>query len=164
MKLKSPDFWIHPSLRDKRVKGTLHIIIAVIFVTQNVKKMKLKLLLLALALTMLACSGNDKHDEVICTEEFRIVGVTVTGVELTDFYTLRASSNDSIRFNENPAYPMGSWYPVLDDSYQPILEGTQEDFYFIGTIGDSTVFEIHFIIGADQCHISKVLGPEKIEI
>lgn len=126
--------------------------------------MKFKLLFWVLALVMIACSGNDKSDEVNCTEEFRMIGVTVTGGQLTDFYTIRAATNDIIRFTDNQGYPLGSWYPVLDDSYQPILEGKQEDFYFIGRIGDSTLFEKHFIIGADQCHISKILGPEKIQI
>ncbi|MCF8366029.1 MAG: hypothetical protein K9H16_09620 [Bacteroidales bacterium] len=126
--------------------------------------MKYHLALMAGLLLLFACSCNSRQDAVICTEEFRLIGVTVTGGELSDFYTVRETTKDTIRFTENQNYPLGSWYPILDDSYQPILEGIGEDFYFIGTIGDSGKFEQHYIIGADQCHIIKVLGPEKIEI
>lgn len=119
---------------------------------------------LLMVLMLAACSGNSSDKEVICTEEFRIIGVAVSGGRLSDFYTIRVSTNDTIRYTENEIYPIVNWYPILDDSYQSVLEGNQEDFYFIGKSENDIVIEQFYNISADKCHIFKVNGPESILI
>ncbi len=128
----------------------------------NFIQMKKYFPLFAIFMFLVACSGNDHKDEIICTDEFRIVGVNVTGGELTDFYTVRPSINDTIPYNEDQTYPIGHWYPVLDDTYQILLEGIEDDFYFVGILDGEKVINQHFIIGADRCHIYKKLGPESV--
>ena len=108
------------------------------------------------------CSGKDNNGEIICSNEFRIIGVTVSGGVLTDFYTVWPTTNDTIRYSDNQNYPMGHWYPVLDDSYQILLEGIEDDFYFVGIMDGVKVINQHFIIGADRCHIYKTSGPREI--
>lgn len=103
-----------------------------------------------------------KNKEVNCTEEFRTVGVTVTGDSLTDFYTIRISNSDTIRIVVD--YPNNQWYPVLDDNYQNKIANSQESFRFIGEINDTIVVNEDFIIRADQCHISKVSGKEVVNL
>ena len=109
------------------------------------------------------CEEDDPVDEVICTEEFRRIGVKVTGGELDDFYTLRISNGDTIRFSQD-VYPMVNWYPILDDSYQPVLEGTVEDFMFVGVKDGNPVIQQNYEIGADPCHIFRQSGPQSIAL
>lgn len=121
-------------------------------------------ILILSALLVGACSTDSKEEEVICTEEFIVIGIKVSGGSLTDYYTLRESNTDTIRFTDNSAYPVGNWYPILDDSYQTILENTQEDFIFYGKINDAIVVNQPYIIGADRCHIKKISGASQVSI
>ena len=106
-------------------------------------------------------SCNDKED-VPCTMEFRTIGITVTGDSLTDYYTIRLSTADTLRFIYGNPFIENHWYPVLDDNYQSKIANSQENFRFIGKINDTVVVNEAFIIKADACHIDKVSG--KIEI
>jgi hypothetical protein len=121
-------------------------------------------ILILLAVLLAACSTDANEEEVICTEEFIVIGVKVSGATLSDYYTVRVSNNDTIRFTNNSTYPIGNWYPILDDSYQAILENTQEDFIFYGKINDATVVNEAYIIGADQCHIKKISGASQVSV
>jgi|GEM_PF-813070 len=149
----------HESLKGFYRETTFNIIRASVANFMQVKKY---FPIFAIFIMLAACSGKDNKDEIICSDEFRIVGVTVTGGELQDFYTVRSSTNDTIRYSDNQDYPMGRWYPVLDDSYQILLEGIEDDFYFVGILDGVKVINQHFIIGADRCHIYKLSGPREI--
>lgn len=120
--------------------------------------------LFAIFTTLMACSSGDDPVEVNCTEEFRMIGVKVTGEELTDFYTLRVSTGDTIRFTNGDTYPLVNWYPILDDSFQPILEGSEEEFLFVGELDGPEVLRETYVIGADQCHIYRQSGPQAIAL
>ena len=124
-----------------------------------IKKFSLLIFTILLAL---GCSKSDDPDEIICSDEFRMIGLTVTGGSLDDFYTVRESTKDTIRFTDNGIYPISRWYPVLDDSYQEILKDTEEHFYFCGFADADQVVHEPFIIGADACHIFKVSGKESV--
>jgi hypothetical protein len=124
-------------------------------------KMKNYFMAFLLILVMSACSDGD-DSEIICTEEFRIIGVKVSGGALSDYYTIRTSTADTIRFAGDQGYPIGNWYPVLDDSFQVLLEGTEEEFSFAGEVDGSRVVNAIFIIGADVCHVYKKSGPAEI--
>ena len=119
-------------------------------------------MLLLLMATLMAASSNDKNKEVVCTTESRITGVKVIGGELDDFYTLRATTADTIRFTAEGQYPFNNWYPILNDNFQPILEGKREDFVFVGIKNTAEVVREQFSIGADVCHIIKYSGPAEV--
>jgi hypothetical protein len=121
-------------------------------------------LLIFVILLVLGCSKSDDPDEIVCSDEFRTIGLTVSGGRLSDFYTIRESTGDTIRFTGSGIYPLSRWYPILDDSYQEILYDTEEQFYFYGEIDGSRVVEELYIIGADACHIFKVTGKESVSI
>jgi hypothetical protein len=129
----------------------------------SMNKSKFPILIL-LAVLLAACSTDANEEEVICTEEFIVIGVKVSGATLSDYYTVRVSNNDTIRFTNNSTYPIGNWYPILDDTYQTILENTEEDFIFYGKINDATVVNEAYIIGADQCHIKKISGASQVSV
>lgn len=110
--------------------------------------------LLLLLTTAFAC----KEDQVACTMDFRMVTVTVTGPALTSYYTLRTTTGDTIRTGQENIGGMAGIYPILDDSYQSILEGRTENFIFRGFINDSLVVNESYGISADECHIAYASG------
>lgn len=101
-------------------------------------------------------------DPVFCTEEFRFVTLEVNGGVPESFFTLRKSTGDTIRFEQQALFD--NQYPVLDDSYQDELEGKTDEFEFVGFQGDSEVIREVFEIKADECHIEKVSGPTAVTI
>lgn len=110
--------------------------------------------LLLLLTTTVAC----EEDPIACTMDFRMVMVNVTGPALTSYYTLRTANGDTIRIGQENTGGMAGIYPVLDDSYQSILEGRTENFIFRGFINDSMVVNESYGISADECHIDYVSG------
>ena len=113
---------------------------------------------IGLVLILLSCT---KHDEVACTMEFRSVQIKIIGEELSDFYTVRLSTNDTLQF-EHFFTPNEGYYTVLDDSFQSQLQGKKEQFRFIGKINNDIVVDELFMIEADKCHINYVSG--KLEV
>ena len=126
-----------------------------------IKNRHVALLIIWITLLAAGCNGNDDQ-EVICSDEFKTIGVKVIGGRLDDFYTIRMATADTIRFTESGQYPLSNWYPILDDSYQPLLEGTREDFIFAGIKNATEVVRQQFSIGADVCHIIKYSGPVEV--
>ena len=123
----------------------LHLIIKLFFVV-------------ILLLSIISCT------KPICTKELFVSEVTVSGDSLTDFYTIRNSNSDTIKFTTGKGSYLGR-LPVLSDNYYDILKGIPpEDFKFIGIINDVIVFNEPFVYSADECHIVKVSGKEEIKL
>ncbi|MCP4125348.1 MAG: hypothetical protein GY751_26745 [Bacteroidetes bacterium] len=122
--------------------------------------MRLYLFLLSILCLLLTTSCNSNR--IACTEEFRTVGISVTGDLLTDHFTIREATSDTIRYADNSGFPPEDYYVVLDDNYQSEIAGSRENFRFIGMIGTMTVVDELFVIKADQCHISYVSGNTEI--
>lgn len=116
-------------------------------------------ILFLFAILFFACS---KEADVICTEEFRFVGVNVEGDSLSDFFTIRQKTSDTIRSNQSVVFPEYIWYIILDDSFSQTLKNSSETFTFQGLIKDSVVISQEYVIKADECHITRQSGPDKI--
>jgi hypothetical protein len=98
---------------------------------------------------------------IVCTEEFRIVSLTVTGEPLTDYYTIRVSSGDTIR--HTGVYQSGdNWYPVLTDDYHPHMQRKKEEYRFTGLRDGAIVVDEIFEISSDKCHIQQISGKSKV--
>lgn len=110
-----------------------------------------------------ACQTDVKANEGICTQEFHSIGLRVLGDSLTDFYTIRLSTPDTIR-RSTGIESQTHWYLVLDDSYQRQLANKQESFRFIGKQGQRVVVQQDYVIAADQCHVKKVSGISEIQL
>jgi hypothetical protein len=93
--------------------------------------------------------------------EFRTVTIIVNGEPLDDFFTIRLKSNDTLRLTRDNLIDQNS-YPVLDDSFQKILEGKTEEFRFLGFKNNVMVVNEPFVIKADKCHIEYVNGRREI--
>ena len=116
--------------------------------------------LIFLLLSLLA-SCITRKDQVMCTEEFRSVTITVHGDTLDAHYTVRVSTGDTV-FSAGITFPWSGVYVVLDDSYRQPIENRTEDFRFTGYVGDTLVVDEIFRISADRCHISYVSGKTDI--
>lgn len=116
------------------------------------------LIIVLLAFTSLA---GCKEEQIACTEEFRYIGIKVLGDILTDYYTVRLSTMDTLRVSDS-GFPEEYWYPVLTDSYQVLFPNKTETFRFIGEVNDVVEVSEDFVISADDCHISKVSGTEQV--
>jgi hypothetical protein len=108
---------------------------------------------------LVACSDSG----VACTEEFRIVSITVNGDVLNKVYTVRKSNNDTI-FNDQGGVFGSNTYVVLDDNYLSKLKSQTDDFLFVGEINGSVVIEELFKIRADECHVEYVSGNTDVDL
>ncbi|KAA0992607.1 hypothetical protein [Dyadobacter aurulentus] len=126
------------------------------------KAQKLPLLIsLLLVAGSNACEPGPGRKDINCTEEFRTVGVKISGEPLSDYYTIRLSTSDTIRAKPG-IEPSSGWYWILDDSYKELLKNRKEVFRFIGKRGNATVVDEEYLIEADHCHINKVSGKDEI--
>lgn len=104
----------------------------------------------------------------MCTTEFITYNLYVKGDTLTDFYTIRISTNDTIRDLNEGYFPTDNYgrrgYAILNDGYRKILNGKKEGFVFIGEIDAQIVIQELYIFGAGECHVYKESGKEIIEI
>lgn len=108
---------------------------------------------------VISCGNND--DQVFCTEEFRTIAVTIPNTPLSDYYTLRNSTNDTIRIGQENI--LGNFtYPILDDNYKSNLTNSQDVFTFVGLIDEEIVITETYIIMADKCHVDLVSGRTEI--
>jgi len=107
--------------------------------------------------------SDDPNDQIACTEEFRTITVTITGGTLDDFYTIRKSTEETIRYSKEDGLTE-NYYPILDDSYQSKFVNSRETFTFIGVINEVVVVEENYVIAADFCHINLVSGKTEIDL
>ncbi len=120
-----------------------------------------RLIIFSIFLLIVASSCRDNNENIACTMEFRIVIITVNGNPLNEYYTVRESTNDTIRIDRSNVTG-NNVYPVLDDSYQNIIEGRTENFIFYGKVNGVITAREPFVIKADKCHIEYVSGRQVI--
>lgn len=121
--------------------------------------------LLTIFITALFLHSCDlpEDNQVFCTKEFRTISVTITGGELDDFYTLRKSTGDTIKYGLEDV-PFTDTYPILDDGFQATIAKSEEIFDFFGLINAIIVVDEEYIISADECHINLVSGETEIDL
>lgn len=102
-----------------------------------------------------SCNDNG----IICTEEFAMVGVTINGTQPDRTFTLRVKTGDTLN---NTGFQTDQWYPVATDELRDALRNKQENFTFIGMKNDTVIYSANYVIGADDCHIYKISGPDSL--
>lgn len=110
-----------------------------------------------------SCSRDKRIDDTACTMDYRYITITVNGDSLDDYYTIRNSTGEIIRNNQD-GFPEDSVYIVLSDNYQPTLKNKTEQFTFKGFINNVEVINEPFVIKADQCHIEYVSGKREVDL
>ncbi len=125
-----------------------------------IKSFSVFILTLVFFLNSTSCK---RDNEVSCTEEYRYVTITINGVVLDDFFTLRNINGDTIRY-EKDTFIGNNVYIVLSDSYQNVIKNKVENFTFKGLINDSIVVNEQFVIKADECHIEYISGKTEVNL
>lgn len=120
-----------------------------------------KMFLCSLLVGLIICCSCKR---VICTYEFRMITLKVKDlagmpVVLDSFYTVRQSNIQNIHSNQNPGPGL---YTVLDDSYQPQLKNSEDNFRFLGWKNNQLVVNEPYRIGADMCHILRKTGADSV--
>lgn len=88
-----------------------------------------------------------------------MVGVHINGIQPEHTFTLRIETGDTLN---NAGFQTDNWYPVATDELRDELRGKQEGFMFIGLRADTVLVSASYVIGADECHIYKVSGPDSL--
>ena len=96
---------------------------------------------------------------VVCTEQFESIVVNVTGDLPDEVYTVQQNTRDTLTFPQDLSVGV---YVVIDDSYAEELRNSQETFWFHAVRNGSVEIRQEFVVGADECHIFKVTGPDSI--
>jgi len=116
------------------------------------------IVLIAFAFGLKGCSISTE-EPLFCTENFVTLTLQIKGEPLIDFYTIRLTTGDTLRyelFYEN-------YYPVVDDNLVSQMKKDEiEDFQFIGQRSQNSVNTV-FKVKTDGCHVIKTEGLETIE-
>jgi hypothetical protein len=96
--------------------------------------------------------------EIACTDEYRMITVKLNNGTLTSFYTVRTSTNDTIRHEQNPVFGELNIFPVLTDSYHNKLVNSSDWFVFHGFYNGEEIIKEHYLIRGDACHINLLIG------
>ncbi len=121
-------------------------------------------------LVLFSCA--DTNNGLMCTEEYRMLTVTIYDSEmepiiLTDYYTLKTSTDEIIDFKpENQyidsIYTINGTYILFTDSKMAEASKSGTEFRFQGFIDTLLVVNKPFIIRNDGCHIELVSGNPNI--
>lgn len=101
-------------------------------------------------------------EEIICSTISKTIEVTINGQELDSYYTIRISSQDTIRSEGNRTEE--NFYPILSDLYHTNLINKKDSFHFVGLVNDSIIVIEPYLIGGDDCHIYLQSGPTTINL
>lgn len=113
-----------------------------------------------LGVILIGFTSCDLVQPVMCTEQFEVIGVEITGQDVDQTFTLTGTDtlqNTTTSFSENT-------YTVIDDSNQGYLEGQEVEVVFHGYLDGSLVIKETYVVGADECHVYLVSGKTKIEL
>ena len=127
-----------------------------------------------LSLIMAAC-GSDDNDvttpecpvDLLCTEQFEIITVTVTEngepVTLDNFKTVNMANGKIYDFQGSEFLEPGVYILVTDGQFDEIAkDGTS--LRFEGSIQDAVVVDEIFEVGHDCCHVLLVDGDLEIQL
>ena len=128
--------------------------------------MKATILYITLLLFLASCNSDDCNNAV-CTDDFRLVAVSVVdqnnmNVELDS--TRSTVDNGTILVIENIEPGFEDSYIVVDDSHMDDLPGSNNIVTFNGWKNGIEVVDQEFVITRDCCHIGKGEGPDQIVI
>jgi hypothetical protein len=131
----------------------------------NMNKLSQHYAIIFITLLFLSFSSGCE-EQTYCKEYFSFISVRVTGVDLQDAYTIRFSTGDTLRFDQNN-YQSGqqeSYYTVIDDSFLSVLNERKENFIFIGKVADTIAIKETYYIGTDGCHVIKIHGKDEVNL
>lgn len=125
------------------------------------------LLRLLLVLFVFCTSCQNKNNDVICTASFASFNVYVadsTGRQaVLDSTITLTPSGQRLVITEIRDTSFHS-YTIVDDGYQRQLANRTEVLRFLAYKAGLRVVDTPYTISADDCHVSKVSGPDSIRL
>ena len=120
-------------------------------------------LILFFYLFFFSCSNSD--DEVICTEQFVMVDVSVfdQNGNLLDLLVSKSLNENRNEFDLGINNQGSGRYLVMSDKFHKEL-GSNDKIYFQLFNEDSLLHEEIYYISGGECHISKQFGKDTIVI
>ena len=114
-----------------------------------------------LFLGLAACNDDDMNG-VICTEDFRIVSVTIEADTLpTSVYYIEGATTANVAMDKLDG--SDNVYVLMTDANQDVHEGVTKSYLVEGVDADGNqLFSETYEVSADQCHIFKVSGPDVV--
>ncbi len=127
------------------------------------KKSKLALIsILTFVITVLSsCS-----DTTVCTTNIVYLKLNVVGDTLTDYFTIRLLTNDTIRADEGPYMnPKGGYdYYIIANPFGSQIQGDFEKILFIGMIDEMIVISEEYRLAKGECGFRVLSGKEKVTL
>jgi len=112
--------------------------------------------------------GKDEQRECsgICTEEFRIITVSITDAEnnpvLLDSISITDLTNNRIlELNDNQILE-GGIYAIFNDNFSQEYRNQEISLFFQGFQEENLLVEENYEVGADCCHVYHISGDLEI--
>jgi hypothetical protein len=128
--------------------------------------MKKIIFFLLIASICFSCVKLGDQKEVMCTDEFSVIDVTVqypdgSPVALDSIKVLWGERDIThiIDFEMNRQFGR---YPIVDDALQDELEGISVSITAYGYLDGKEVFKEDYLVGADECHIAYTNNKPRI--
>lgn len=119
-----------------------------------------------------ACLPGKKNPGIICTEEYRILMVTVTDsagkpVLLTKYYLSEVATGKRIDFSKEDPYMDSTYrklgqYILMTDGKMSMTSRSGTEFEFLGWKDDTRLVSEKYSIGNDACHVILLSGKQNI--
>jgi hypothetical protein len=117
---------------------------------------------------------RDNHDYVLCTEEYRMLTVTIKDsqsnpVILSDYFVKKTSTGEIIDFSHEEPFMdsinrVQGIYFLCTDGKMGMTSKSGTEFEFHGILDTTEIVNEKYLIGNDQCHIILLSGKTTIVI
>ncbi len=127
------------------------------------------ILLFGILLFTFSCAKDEEKEcSGICTEEFRIITVSITDAEnnpvLLDSLSITdLSNNRNLDLSENNFLDDGI-YAIFDDTFSQDYRNEEIELLFQGFQEEDLIVEENYKVGADCCHVYHISGDLEIEL
>jgi hypothetical protein len=126
------------------------------------------------AMFLLSCMRNNKHDDVLCTTDYRMLTVTIKDshsnpVILSDYFVKKTSTGEIIDFSKEDPFMdsinrIQGIYLLSTDGKMGMVSRSGTEFEFHGILDTTEIVNEKYIIGKDQCHIMMLSGQTSIVV
>jgi hypothetical protein len=136
-------------------------------------KKQIVILLITETLIFLSCMSH-KHDDVLCTTEYRMLTVTIKDsqsnpVILSDYFVKKTSTGEIIDFSHEDPFMdsinrVQGIYFLCTDGMMGMTSKSGTEFEFHGILDTTEIVNEKYLIGNDQCHVLLLSGQTTIVI
>ncbi|MDW3192412.1 MAG: hypothetical protein R8G66_08605 [Cytophagales bacterium] len=122
--------------------------------------------LLLLGIVAVSCNEDDCNGNLVCTEEFRTVLITVvdTDGESVTLDSFTATNLDTETAIDLESVPGLDSYPIADDSMLNEIPRGGQRIEFVGILNGEEVIREIYVVGHDCCHVILLEGNTTVEL